>query len=100
LFDLKQNAKCYEQRANDAAGNIRLIEQRINDAIKEKKTAAEVDNLRGERTYEQAIQRLEAELADAQEQFDKNKRWSGQAARALKSFDGHARIEELKLLVD
>jgi len=100
LFELTQNAKTFETRANDEAGKVRLIEQRINDAIKEKKAAAEVGNLRGERTYEQAIQRLEAELADAQEEFTKNKHWSGRAARTLKAFDGHARIAELKFVLD
>src|SRR5579872_2351816 len=100
LFDLKQDAKCYEQRTNDAAGKIRLLEQRINDALKLKKAAAEASNFRGERTYEHQVALLETELADAKEEFEKNKAWSGQAARALKAFDGHARIAELKLLLD
>jgi hypothetical protein len=39
-------------------------------------------------------------LLDAQEEFEKNKRYSGQAARALRAFDGVARIEELKGLLD
>jgi chromosome segregation ATPase len=100
LFNLKQDAKCYEQRCNDAAGKVRILEQRITDLIKLKKDAAAENNLRGERTHEQGIQRLEAELLDAQEEFEKNKRYSGQAARALKAFDGHARIEELKCVLD
>jgi DNA repair exonuclease SbcCD ATPase subunit len=100
LFNLKQDAKCYEQRCNDAAGKVRILEQRITDLIKLKKDASAENNLRGERTHEQGIQRLEAELLDAQEEFEKNKRYSGQAARALKAFDGHARIEELKCVLD
>jgi hypothetical protein len=100
LFNLKQDANCYEQRANDAAEKIRLLEQRITEFIKLKKAAAEAGNLRGERTHEQAVQRLESELLDAQEGFEKNKRYSGQAARALQAFDGNGRIEELKGLLD
>ena len=100
LFDLKQNTKCFEVRTNEAAGKIRNIEQRINDVLKLKKGAAEMGNLRGERNYEQSIQRLETELGDAEQEFEKNKRWNGQVARALKEFDGHARIETLKLLLD
>jgi hypothetical protein len=100
LFDLQQNAKTFEIRTNESAGKIRLLEQRINDALKEKNIAAGAGNLRGERTYEQAIQRLESELLDAQEEFMKNKRWSIQAARALREFEGHARIEELRMISD
>jgi hypothetical protein len=100
LFNLKQDAKCYEQRTNDAAGKVRILEQRISDLIKLKKDAAAENNLRGERTYEKGIQGVESELLDAQEEFEKNKRYSGQAARALKAFDGHARIEELKCVLD
>jgi chromosome segregation ATPase len=100
LFDLRQDAKTFEQRTNDADGNVRLLEQRINDVLKEKKSAVAENNLRGERTYEQTIQRLEVELVDAQEEFEKNKRWSVQAARALRAFDGHARIAELKKQID
>jgi hypothetical protein len=96
LFELKQDAKAYEIRTNEAAGQVRLVEQRINEALKLKKAAVADGNLRGERTYEHAIQSLEAELVDAQEQFEKNKRLNAQAARALKAFDGHARMAELK----
>jgi chromosome condensin MukBEF ATPase and DNA-binding subunit MukB len=100
LFNLTQNAKAYEQRANDAAGKVRLLEQRINETLKLKADAASAGNLRGERTFENAIQRIESELADAQEEFDKNKRWSGQAARALRAFDGADRLIELKAILD
>lgn len=100
LFNLQQNAKAYEIRTNEAAGKIRLIEQRINEALKQKKAAGDAGNLRGERTYEVAVQRLETELLDAQETFNKNKTWSGQAARALKDFNQHGRIAELKALLD
>lgn len=100
LFNLKQDAKCFEIRTNDAAGNVRLVEQRISDALKLKKAASAEGNLRGERSAEQAIQRLETELVNAQEAFTKNRNWNTQAARALKAFDGHARIEELRLALD
>ena len=100
LFDLKQDVRCYEQRCNDAAGTIRLLEQRINDILKQKKAAAEASNFRGERSFEHQVALLEANLTDAQEDFNKNKAWSGQAARALKAFDGDARIVELKLILE
>jgi predicted RNase H-like nuclease (RuvC/YqgF family) len=100
LFDLKQNAKGFEQRTNDAAGNVELFEQRIDDLLKLKKAATAADNLRGVRFYEHGIQQLENELADAKEDYEKNHRWSAQAARALKAFDGHGRIAELKAILD
>jgi predicted nucleic acid-binding Zn-ribbon protein len=100
LFDLKQAAQAFEQRTRDAAGNSALLEQRITEAIKKKKTAVADGNLRGERTYERHLQQLEIELADAQEEHTKHKNWSAQTARALKAFDGHERIAELTLLLD
>lgn len=100
LFDLRQTAQALEIRTNDAAGNVVLLEQRINDVIKLKKAAVAEGNGRGERSAEQSIQRLEKELVDEQEEHKKNQNWSAQAARALKAFDGHARIAELKLLLD
>ena len=96
LFDLQQNARAYEIRTNEAAGKVRLLEQRISEALKLKKAAAEAGNLRAERNYENATQTLESELLDAQDDYTKNKRWGLQAARALKDFNGHARIAELK----
>lgn len=100
LFDLKQNVKTFEQRTTDAAGRVQLLEQEIDKLLKAKKAAAEADNLKGERTCERAIQRKETELADAKEEFEKNKHWSAQATRALKTFDGAARIAELKQLLE
>jgi hypothetical protein len=100
LFNLKQDAKTFEIRTNESAGRIRLIEERIDNLLRLKKEAAEMGNLRGERTYEQSLERLETELGDAQEEFSKNKAWNTQATRALKAFDGHGRIEELRLLLE
>lgn len=100
LFNLKQDAKCYEIRTNEAANKIKLFEQNINNLLRLKKDATEAGNLRGARTYEQSVERVETELANATEEFEKNKRWSGQAVRALKAFDGHERIAELKALLD
>lgn len=100
LFDLNQNAKCFEIRTNEAAGKIRNLEHRITEALKQKKAAADAGNLLGERNSEHAIQRLETELLDARQEFANNKRWSVQAARVLKAFDGHERIAELKAILD
>lgn len=99
LFNLQQNAKAYEIRTNEAAGKIRLVEERINEALKLKKAASDAGNLRGERTYEHSVATLETELLDAQEEFHKNKHWSVQAARQLKDFNQHGRIAELKALL-
>jgi hypothetical protein len=96
LFNLKQDAKAFETRADEAQGQIELIEQRINRALKLKKAAVDEGNLRGERTYEQAIQRMERELVEAQEEFTKARHCSAQAARNLKAFGGHGRMAELK----
>lgn len=100
LFGLQQNAKAFETRTNEAAGKIRLLEQRINEALKLKKAASDAGNLRGEWSYEHGAQLLESELLDAKEEFDKNRHWSAHAARALKEFNQHGRIAELKALFD
>ena len=100
LFELNQNAKAYEIRTNEASGKVRLLEQRINEALKLKKAASDAGNLLGERTYERQVANLESELLDTKEEFEKNRRWSAQAARALKEFNQHDRIAELKALLD
>jgi hypothetical protein len=100
LFDLQQNAKCFEIRTNEAAGKIRNLEERINEALKLKKAAVDAGNLRGERMYERQVLSLESEMLDLQEDFAKNKQWSVQSARALKAFDGHGRIAELKAILE
>ncbi len=100
LFDLQQNARAFETRTNEAAGKIRLLEQRINETLKLKKAASDAGNFRGERSYEHGVQLLESELLDAKEEFSKNNRWSTHAARDLRTFNGHGRIAELKALLD
>jgi hypothetical protein len=100
LFDIQQNAKCYEIRTNEAAGQVHLIEQRITEALKNKKAAIEAHNLRGERMYEWQVTSLETELADAQVELSKNRRWSIEAGRALKNFPSHDRIAELKAMLE
>lgn len=99
LFDLQQNAKTFEIRTNEAGGKIRNFEHRINEALRQKREAFDAGNLRGERSFEHSVATLETELADAKEEFEKNKRWSGQAARALREFNQHDRIAELKALL-
>ena len=99
LFNLNQDAKCFEIRTNEAAGKIRNIQQRIDDVLRLKKEAAAMGNLRGERNYDHSAERLETELGDAEQEFNQNKAWNAKAARALRAFD-HGRIEELKAILD
>jgi hypothetical protein len=94
LFDAQEWAKHAEIYANDKAGVVKLLEQRINDLIKQKKAA--VDNPLAERNCEHQIQLLETELLDAKAEFNRAKVQSGNAARGLKNFSGHQRIAELK----
>ena len=100
LFSLKQNAHCFETRTIEAASRIKLCEQNIDNLLRLKQEANEAGNLRGVRTYERGVEQAESALADATDEFTKNKRWSGQAARVLKAFDGHARIEELRAILE
>lgn len=94
LFDLQEWAKHAEIYCNSKAGEVKQLERRITDIIKQKKAA--VDNPRAERNFEHQIQLLETELLDAEKEFKRAKIQSGNAARGLKAFDGHQRIKELK----
>jgi len=96
LYDLQQEAKNTEIYANTAAGAVRLLETRINDLLKRKKSATEANLLGEERTCEHQIQQLETELLDVKTEFNRAVLQSARAGRALKAFDGHQRIRELK----
>lgn len=98
LFNLKQNAKAYEQRVNNEAGTVRLLEDRLNTAIKEKKQLEDAGNLMGARTIENQIQGLENELADTRQRLVKEQRWNAGAARELRTWqqENGARLKELQ----
>lgn len=100
LYSLQQTAKSAETSCNNKADHVRGLEQRINDLLKRKQKAHTDGHLGDERICEHQIQLLENELLDAQEDFLKAKHWNSQAARALKAFDGHARLAELKAEID
>ena len=100
LFDAQRWAKDAEIYCNDQAGNVRLLEQRINDLLKKKKQAIAEGKLGDERICEHQLQLMETELIDAKQEFHRATRQSAQAARALKAFDDHERIAELKKQLD
>lgn len=96
LFNLQQRVKDTETYANNIAGTVDLLEQRLVKVLREKKEANEAGNLLRERHCEQTAKQLESEVADAKKEHARAKRESANATRALKAFDGHARIAELK----
>lgn len=62
---------------------------------KRKKCVAD-GNLRGERFYEHRVELLEDELADAKLRLQGARSNNTASIRALKAFDGHERIAELR----
>jgi predicted RNase H-like nuclease (RuvC/YqgF family) len=96
LFNLTEAAQNTEIYANNIAGNVKQLENQLDAAIKQKKRYAEAGNERAARNGEHHIQRLERELADQEKDLKRAKNNSANAARALKAFDGHPRLKELK----
>ncbi len=96
LYDLQQHAKHTEDYCNTQVAEVKLLERRIDDVLKLKKSAVEEGNLRGERNYENQIQMLETTLFDAKKELTRATVQSGRAGRGLKAFAGRQRIEELK----
>jgi hypothetical protein len=93
LFNFQEWAKHSEIYCNDKAGEVKLLETRVTDLIKQKKAAT---NPILERRLEQALVTLETELADVKSEFKRAKTQSTNAARALKGFNGHEAIAALK----
>jgi hypothetical protein len=100
LYDKQQYAKHTEIYCNEKAGSVKHFEQSINDWLKQKKAAVEVGHLGQERFCEHQVELLEAELLDAKIEFNRAKHQSANAARALKAFDGYARIKQLEKELD
>jgi hypothetical protein len=98
LFNLQQNAKGTEQRVNNEAGNIKLLEKRVTEAIKNKKQYEDDGNLLGARTLERHIQELETELNDTRERLVKEQRYNAGAARELRTWqtENGPRLKELQ----
>jgi hypothetical protein len=98
LFALQQNAKAYEQRVNNLAGNVRLLESQLTTALKSKKEYENADNLLAARNHEHQIQRLENELVDEQEKLVTHRRYNQGAIRELRTWqtENTHRLLELK----
>lgn len=98
LFGLKENVKNSEIRANTEANEVKGLEDRIADLLKRK--IAAVENPRLESGLQHQIDRLEAELLDRKIAANQANHGSINAIQALKAFEGHKRIAELKAELD
>jgi hypothetical protein len=95
LFRLQEWVKNAEIYANNKAGTVENLSERLAKALNKKKTYAEAGNLLAERAAEHGIQLLESELADAKREYHFAKQQSANATRALNGFDGCERIAVL-----
>lgn len=96
LFNLTERAKSCETFANNKAGEVKLREQWLAEAINKKKEAVANGNERAERNYEHSIQRLESELADSEKEFHRARKVSLGAANDLKNWPHRERVKELE----
>jgi hypothetical protein len=96
LYDLQQQAKHTEIFCNNKAGDVKHFEERIAILLRDKKKADEAGELGHARMLEHQIVNLETEVLDAKKEFDRAKKQSTYATRALKAFTGHEAIAELK----
>ena len=96
LFNLTERAKSTETYCNNKAGEVKLLEQQLTDAIRQKKAYSSAGNDRAERGTELTIQRLESEMDEAAKEFQRARRVSAGAAADLKAWPHHARVEELQ----
>lgn len=99
LFKLELHAKHSEIYTNEIAGQVKLLETNINDALKAKKQASTAGNLGAERNCEHNIQRLEREQTDLVKEFTRARKVSAGAAVVLKEWPHRERVEELSKLV-
>ena len=99
MFKLELNAKHSEIYTNEIAGQVKLLETNINDALKAKKQASTAGNLGAERNCEHNIQRLEREQTDLVKEFTRARKVSAGAAVVLKEWPHRERVEELSKLV-
>jgi hypothetical protein len=95
-FNLKQQAQGAENRVNESAGQIRNHEQRLTILLNRK---AETESAIGLRNIENAIVRLEGELAEEKQKYSRLRTENLNAVKALKAFDG-ARLVALKAELD
>jgi hypothetical protein len=95
-FNLKQWVRSCEIRVNESAGQIHNLEQRLTSLLIEKKA---IESPKGQRTIENAIVRLEGEIAEEKSNYNSLRTENNRAVKQLKSFDV-ARLEELKTELD
>ncbi|HKV79751.1 MAG TPA: hypothetical protein VJP02_16495 [Candidatus Sulfotelmatobacter sp.] len=96
FFNLESRAKNTEIYCNNKAGEVKLLEQRLTDAIKEKRKAVEAGNDLAARNHEHAITRHEDEKAVAEKEFNRAQRVAAQAANELKHWPHGERVAELE----
>jgi hypothetical protein len=99
LFNLEQCAMNTEINTNNKAGEVKLLEHQLTEAINKKKVAVASGNALAERYGEQSIARLENEKLEAEKQFNRVHRVSAEAAKALMGWPHRERIEELQKIV-
>ena len=95
LFCLEQRAASTETYCNNKADEVKLLDHQITEALKNKKAAGASGNLLAERHAERTIQRLEGERDGVVREFERARKVSAQAARELKEWPHHKRVEEL-----
>src|SRR5579872_5929358 len=92
LFCLTERAKSTETYCCNKAGEVKLLERRLTEAIKQKKVAVADGNERAERNCEHAIKQLEVELVDVEKECQRARRVSAGAAADLKQWSHYARV--------
>lgn len=101
LYDLQQNCKCYEIRVNEAAGQVKLLENNIEGLLRRKKAASAEGQLGEERVCEHQIELLETESLDARDNLTRQQRHNHGAVRELKVWKqaNDERLAELQKIV-
>jgi hypothetical protein len=99
LFKVEQCAMNTEINTNNKAGEVKLLEHQLTEAINKKKVAVANGNALAERHCEHSIARLESEKFEAEKLFNRARRVSAEAARALKEWPHRERIDELQKIV-
>ena len=84
---------------NNKAGEVKLLEHNLTEAINKKKVAVASGNALAERNCERTIIRLEDEKLAAEKQFNRARRISAEAATALKEWPHRERVKELQKIV-
>jgi hypothetical protein len=95
-FDLKQNTRHFENLVNEAAGQLKLCEERIKQT---KKLLNGCESPLGQRNYDGALRRMETtELVDCKNKLARERKNNTDAIAVLRRFEAEflPRIEELR----